>query len=79
MTGKTAGGVAYLINYPDGRREIHMTNAIRPGDKDALDNELTAATLSLRLKSLQTQKTLTTSWDCLHPLRHLWRLNPNWL
>ncbi|KAJ1632686.1 hypothetical protein T492DRAFT_1113721 [Pavlovales sp. CCMP2436] len=52
MTGKTAGGVAYLINYPDGRQEIHMTNAIRPGDKDALDSELTAATLSLRLKSL---------------------------
>ncbi|KAJ1625868.1 hypothetical protein T492DRAFT_843626 [Pavlovales sp. CCMP2436] len=77
MTEKIAGGVAYLINYPDGRREIHMTNAFRPGDKDALDSELTAATLSLRLKSLQTQTTLATSWDCLSPLRNMWRLNPN--
>ncbi|KAJ1633247.1 hypothetical protein T492DRAFT_982307, partial [Pavlovales sp. CCMP2436] len=53
-----------------------MTNAIRTGDKDALDSKLTAATLSLRLKSLHRQTTLTTSWDCLNPLRHLWRSNP---
>ncbi|KAJ1622815.1 hypothetical protein T492DRAFT_1126364 [Pavlovales sp. CCMP2436] len=73
---KTAGGVAYLVKYPDGRREIHMTNAVRKGDKGALDSELTAATLSLRLKSLHNQQTLTTSWDCQNPLRHLWHSNP---
>jgi hypothetical protein len=73
----TAGGVAYLVNLADGTKEIHMTNAIRSGDKDALDSELTAATLSLRLKFLQNQHTLTTSWDCLNPLRHLQRSNPS--
>jgi hypothetical protein len=54
-----------------------MTNATRTGDIDALDSELTAATLSLRLKSLYNQQALATSWDCLNPLRHLWRSNPS--
>ncbi|KAJ1626861.1 hypothetical protein T492DRAFT_842841 [Pavlovales sp. CCMP2436] len=27
-----------MVNHPDGRQEIHMTNAVRRGDKDALDN-----------------------------------------
>ncbi|KAJ1638077.1 hypothetical protein T492DRAFT_833924 [Pavlovales sp. CCMP2436] len=66
-----------MVNHPDGRQEIHMNSAVRRGDKDALDSELTAATLSLRLKSLHNQRTLTASLDCLNPLRHLWRSNPS--
>ncbi|KAJ1619355.1 hypothetical protein T492DRAFT_848623 [Pavlovales sp. CCMP2436] len=27
-----------MVNHPDGRQERHMTNAVRKGDKDALDN-----------------------------------------
>ncbi|KAJ1621328.1 hypothetical protein T492DRAFT_847122 [Pavlovales sp. CCMP2436] len=76
IPARTAGGVAYLVKYTDGRREIHMADAIRTGDKDALDSEVTAATLSLRLKSLHKQTPFTTSWDCLNSLRHLWRSNP---